>query len=100
MAGYLHERATVRHLAAPDPLADEARRLAPCPILIDIQADQALALLRQLRDEAPDALITDLMVPGMSGGELAEKLREQWPGLRVLFISGSSLRRCRRPRPV
>jgi hypothetical protein len=36
----------------------------------------------------PDALITDLMVPGMSGGELAARLREQWPGMRVLFISG------------
>lgn len=48
---------------------------------------EALALCAQM-DEAPDALITDLMVPGMSGGELAEKLREQWPGLRVLFISG------------
>ncbi len=37
---------------------------------------------------APDAVVTDLMVPGMSGGELAERLRAQWPELKVLFISG------------
>lgn len=47
----------------------------------------ALALCSDLA-APPDALITDLMVPGMSGGELAAKVREQWPRMRVLFISG------------
>lgn len=47
----------------------------------------ALALCAELA-APPDALITDLMVPGMSGGELARKMREQWPRMRVLFISG------------
>lgn len=47
----------------------------------------ALRICEELR-AAPDALISDLMVPGMSGGDLASKLRTQWPGLRVLFISG------------
>lgn len=48
---------------------------------------EALALCAE-RAAAPDALITDLMVPEMSGGELARRLRSQWPQLRVLFISG------------
>lgn len=48
---------------------------------------EALALCAEMA-APPDALITDLMVPGMSGGELAQKVREQWPQMRVLFISG------------
>jgi DNA-binding response OmpR family regulator len=37
-----------------------------------------------------DLLITDLVLPGMSGAELAERLRAARPALRVLFTSGHS----------
>ena len=33
-------------------------------------------------------LITDLVMPGMNGRELAEKVRETRPDLRVVFMSG------------
>ncbi len=33
-------------------------------------------------------LITDVVMPGMGGREVAEKLRERIPQLRVLFVSG------------
>jgi len=33
-------------------------------------------------------LVTDIVMPGMSGTELAHKLREQWPALPILYISG------------
>jgi two-component system cell cycle sensor histidine kinase/response regulator CckA len=33
-------------------------------------------------------LITDITMPGMSGAALAERLRETYPRLKVLFISG------------
>jgi two-component system cell cycle sensor histidine kinase/response regulator CckA len=35
-----------------------------------------------------DLLVTDVIMPGMSGGELAKRLEERQPGVRVLFVSG------------
>lgn len=55
-----------------------------------VQAGSAQEALEAWRDRAepPAVLVTDLTMPGISGRELAERLRIQWPGLRVLFISG------------
>jgi len=35
-----------------------------------------------------DVLVTDIVMPDVDGPELARGLRERWPELRVLFISG------------
>ena len=50
-------------------------------------AEEALALVDagQLRI---DLLLTDTVMPGLSGPELARRLRERIPGLRVLLMSG------------
>jgi CheY-like chemotaxis protein len=37
-----------------------------------------------------DLVLTDIVMPRMSGRELAEKLRERRPGLPILFMSGYS----------
>jgi len=37
---------------------------------------------------APDLLVTDLIMPGISGKTLAQRLRRSLPGLRVLYMSG------------
>jgi CheY-like chemotaxis protein len=39
-------------------------------------------------DGAIDLLLTDLVMPGMSGGELAATLLTERPGIGVLFMSG------------
>jgi DNA-binding response OmpR family regulator len=37
-----------------------------------------------------DLLLTDLVMPGMNGKELAERLQHHFPGLRILYMSGYS----------
>jgi len=37
-----------------------------------------------------DLLLTDVVMPGMNGRQLADELRERQPGLKVLFMTGYS----------
>ncbi len=48
---------------------------------------EALSICEAHRDRI-DLLITDIVMPGMSGPALAEKAREKCGNLRVLYISG------------
>ena len=49
----------------------------------------ALEVVR--RHGQPDLMLSDLMMPGIGGAELAQRLRERWPELPVLFMSGYSV---------
>jgi DNA-binding response OmpR family regulator len=48
----------------------------------------ALALLDQDGAAPVDLLVTDLMMPGMSGRELAGDVRRRYPTVRVLYQTG------------
>jgi len=50
-------------------------------------AEEALELVQRDRPKV-DLLFTDVIMPGMSGRELAEAFRVQDPGIKVLFQSG------------
>jgi two-component system, cell cycle sensor histidine kinase and response regulator CckA len=52
--------------------------------------DQALDILRQ-RSGRIDLAIVDLVMPGMNGGALCDRLREVHPGIKLLLSSGYSL---------
>ena len=43
------------------------------------------------RNGEPDLVLTDLMMPGMGGAELARRLGERWSALPILFMSGYSV---------
>ncbi len=49
--------------------------------------ETALQLMRAAR---PDILITDVMMPGMNGVELATEVRQSWPACRILLFSGNA----------
>jgi two-component system cell cycle sensor histidine kinase/response regulator CckA len=56
-------------------------------VLAAAHGEEALALCRT-QASAPTLLITDVVMPGMSGPTLVEALRQEYPGLKVLFLSG------------
>lgn len=68
-------------------LATSSLRSADLQVVDAANAEQALELLSSL-DTVPDLLITDLMLPGLNGQELASRVREQYPSIRVLFTTG------------
>jgi PAS domain S-box-containing protein len=48
---------------------------------------EALAICTE-GDETFDVVVTDVVMPGLSGGELADRLEQLRPGIPVLFVSG------------
>jgi PAS domain S-box-containing protein len=57
-------------------------------VLVAGNADEALAVA--LPDQHIDLLLTDVVMPGMSGKDLAGKMTEARPEVRVLYMSGYS----------
>jgi DNA-binding NarL/FixJ family response regulator len=46
------------------------------------------AALEHCLEEPPDLLVTDLALPDMNGRELIRTMRERWPDLRVIVMTG------------
>jgi CheY-like chemotaxis protein len=56
-------------------------------VLEAAEGDEALNIVSQHQDTI-HLLLSDVVLPGLSGRELAARIREQRPGIRVLFASG------------
>jgi two-component system, cell cycle sensor histidine kinase and response regulator CckA len=74
---------------------EDAVRYLACRVLRGngyrvLEAGSPAAALRIVRAERQpvDLLVTDIVMPGMSGPALAERLVAGWPGLKVLYITG------------
>jgi two-component system cell cycle sensor histidine kinase/response regulator CckA len=55
-------------------------------VLVAANANEALELFE--RDASIDVLLTDVVMPGFSGPELAKQLVEQRPALKVVYMTG------------
>ncbi|MGD9524615.1 MAG: response regulator [Gemmatimonadales bacterium] len=51
-------------------------------------ADEALDLLRDVAGGCIRAVLTDIAMPGMTGGELASRIRAAHPTVRMVFMTG------------
>ena len=58
----------------------------------DRSADSGLAALPLIEGNRPELIISDVLMPGMTGPELLEAVRERpdWHGIPFLFVSASS----------
>jgi CheY-like chemotaxis protein len=52
-------------------------------------ADEALLILES--DPKVDALFSDVMMPGMTGLQLADTVRQRYPSIRILLTTGFAL---------
>jgi PAS domain S-box-containing protein len=68
-------------------LMQRALQAAGFDVLVAKDGVEALTIFEQHRD-AIDILVTDLVMPGISGVELARRAQQHRANLRVLFLSG------------
>ena len=51
-------------------------------------ASTAKEALKRIAEDEPDLVITDLVMPGMSGADLIRQIQEQRPTIRIIRTSG------------
>jgi PAS domain S-box-containing protein len=56
-----------------------------------VVADNAISAIEELKGNlAFDAVITDIIMPGRDGFDLAEEIGQLWPQLPILFLTGNA----------
>jgi two-component system cell cycle sensor histidine kinase/response regulator CckA len=68
-------------------LAERALRRAGFEVVSAGCSEEALEMMEKA-ETMPLALVSDVVMPGLDGLELAARLRERWPQLPVLLVSG------------
>lgn len=82
--------ATVLLVEDDDAVRLLVRRILRKESLELLEAENGFEALKvaEMHAEGIDLLLSDVAMPGMSGAELAQRLRERYPDLAVLFMSG------------
>lgn len=83
------ERATVRVLVVEDGedqrfLVQRYFELAGCAVTATESAEAAMVAFAE---DSPDLAIIDLILPGMNGWDLSERIRSEWPYCVVVISS-------------
>jgi CheY-like chemotaxis protein len=68
-------------------LITRALESAGYKVLTAATGEDALSLLQQC-SEAIHVMLTDVVMPGMSGRELAERLHRDHPEMKIVYMSG------------
>lgn len=80
-------RATVVLAEDHPPVAEQIRDLLGQEFDVLAVVGHGEALLKATRRLRPDAVVTDISMPGMDGMQAARELKGDQPGLPVVFIS-------------
>jgi DNA-binding NtrC family response regulator len=68
-------------------MAAQALEMASYSVIEAACGEEALEICRDT-ERTIDLLLTDVIMPGMGGGELVQRATQVRPGLRVLYMSG------------
>ena len=52
------------------------------------EASDGVRALAEVERERPDLVLLDFSMPGMNGAQVALAMRERWPDLKIIFVTG------------
>jgi len=57
---------------------------------VTLEAPDGNAALQLIQAQPVDLVVTDIFMPQMGGGEVIDRIRDEFPGVKIIAISGSS----------